>query len=655
MTAIAVVLSRAHRDVREETTRQMLVAMRGRGGEELRVRSRAGATLGVACAEWEGVVGSATAAAIAQDGDVIAVADATLYYRADLMRALRAAGVVPEAGTSAHLVLAAYRAWGEACAARIEGDFAFLVWDGASSRLIGARDFAAKRPLHYAELGDTFVVASTLAGVLAHADCDDALDVGYVAEVAAGLCSDDTATCRRAVRRVPAAHTLVRDVEQRPRIERHWRPPSFESGGRLSLEDGAETLRDLLASAVVERLDQASPTSIWLSGGWDSPAVFGAAMSATSGDAASRRIRPISISYPPGDPGREDGFIAAIADQWNVSPRWIDIGSIPLFDRPADRAAERDEPFAHAFEHWNRALARGSRSTEARVALEGNGGDQLFQVSLVYLADLMRRGRWLGLARECRARGVRDARTLFRWAVQPSLPPIALQAATAIRGGRRLRPYLERAIPDWIDARAVQRHGLEERARVVRTRAPGESHAAAESRWYLTAPYFPRVFACVSALARDEGVELRSPMYDARIIDFASRRPREERASRAETKRLLRAAMRGLLPAHVLAPRSRRTGTTGAFFERGMREHGPTLLTDIVSESQLAALGLVDPMALRAAWARWEQTRDANLGVALFLTMQTELWLRANAGVPRCSPSPARAPKPAPALTGARA
>ena len=405
-------------------------------------------------------------------------------------------------------------------------------------------------------------------------------------------------------------------------------------GRELRLEEGAEILRELLTDAVRERLDPSRPTSVWLSGGWDSPAVFGAAMLATHGDVD--RIRAVSITYPVGDPGREDELIASIAGRWGATPHWVNSGDIRLLDDLRAGAAGRSEPFAHVFEHWNRALARGSRATGTHVALHGNGGDQLFQVSLIYLADLLRQGRIREVAEECRARGVRDVRTLFRWAVQPLLPSFAHRGATMLRRGRRLRHYLEREVPSWIEASFAQRHGLRSGAARVIERENGESFSSVEGRHYLSHPYFPRVYACVSELARDEGVEVRSPLLDARVIAFASERPREERASRAETKRALRAAMRGIIPNEVLAPRRARTGTTGRLFGRALRDGGGELLDDVTRESRLADLGLVDPKKLREGWRQWLATGDGNLGVALFLTVQTEFWLRAEEARAEC-------------------
>jgi asparagine synthase (glutamine-hydrolysing) len=634
MSAIVGVITHARESMREEVARRALAAMTQRGVDASHVASCGEATVAIAHDAWEVETSGDGAPALAYEGGIVVIADATLYYRTDLLRALRAAGARPSGVTVAHLILAAYRAWGEQCASRIEGDFAFIVSDSRARRVVAARDIGATRTLFYTETRDGLLLASTVAGLVA-AGAEPALNLAHLGEVAAGLALDEGSTCVASVARIPAAHTLTRDGDGRAIVAAHWEPPRFESGGRLSLEDGAVALRELLTRAVAERLDRSGPTSVWLSGGWDSPAVFGPAMVGTGGDV--ERVRAVSITYPVGDPGREDDLISSIVRRWSATPHWIDSANISLLEDLRLRARLRDEPFAHVFEHWNRELARGSRAVGSRVALHGNGGDQLFQVSLVYLADLVRRGRLLSVARECRARGVRDARTLFRWAIQPLLPSVALRAATTLRGGRPLRAYLDREVPAWIDAGFARQHQLRDRARTTPAPRAGESFAAVESRYYLTSPYFPRVYACVGGLAREEGVEIRSPLMDPRVIAFAAERPREERASKRETKRVLRAAMRGILPDDVLAPRRMRTGTTGRLFARAFRAVGSDLVTEATHDSRLAELGIIDPAALRRGWREWEAGQDGNVGVALFLTLQAEFWARARDGA---GPSP---------------
>jgi asparagine synthase (glutamine-hydrolysing) len=619
----------------DDALRRMLGRMRSRGASQVGLWREGGAALAVTRHDWEFGPGFSGPVLVVQESDCVIAADASLYYRDDLRRKVAGRGVRPTGQTPSHLILAAYRAFGERCPEELEGDFAFVLFDRRSRRVLAARDFAGKRPLYYAELANgTLLVTSTMGGVLAHPECPQTIDFVTVAESMAAYVGAGKRTAYRAVCRLDAAHTLVRNHSGSVRTAPHWEPPVFESPSRVPFEDAAIELRELLANAVAERASQVGATTVWMSGGRDSTAVFAAGEQTLRERGAGETLLPISVSYPPGDPGREDEYIEAVAGHWGRPVRWVNALEVPLLDRPAERAAERDEPFAHLYEMFNRRLARESASLGSHVALDGVGGDQLFLVSSVYLSDLLRRGRLFELVREWRAGGFTGSgfRSFFRWAIQPALPSSMLYAARFARNGRPLQGELRRRLPEWIEPEFAARHGLSEHVRALPRPRRGESIAATESRWYFTDPFFPAVFGMMASFALEEGVELRSPLYDARLLSFAATRPRDERCTGHETKRLLRRAMKGLVPDEVLANRNGRTGVTAGYFDRAMREVQAGVVTETLRQPVLARLGLVEPEALERGRSRFMRTGSGDLGLRLFLTMQAELWMRARTG-----------------------
>jgi len=609
----------------------MLGRMAARGTERVEIWRDADAVLAVGRYEWEMDASFSGDVLIAEDGELVAAVDASIYYRRELRAALAACDVRPRANTPAHLILAAWRAWGDDCVQHLDGDFAFALWDRRQRRVLCGRDFGGKRPLHYAELGPELVVASMIGGVAAHPRCPDDLNLPVIAATLGGMhFSAGPETALSAVRVLGNAHRLGWADGRVSGPERYWEAPVNAEPSRLSEADAAAHLRELLATAVQERLQPGVPNTVWMSGGWDSTAVFGAAQYARRRNGIDDPILPVSISYPEGDPGREDHWIQAIADQWNVPVEWIDIGDIPFLADEDARARARDEPYAHLYERWNGALADGSRACGARVALDGNGGDQLFQNSDVFLADLFRSGRWLTLAHEWRARPRGGFRSFFGIVVQPNMSPALHSVATALRGGRRLRSYLERPIPPWIDARFAGHHDLENRDRASAARPIRTTHAMREIDLQFTSLFVARAFAVIGSVALRGGVEVRSPLSDRRVIDFALARPWAERSSGIETKKLLRRAMHGLLPPEVLAPRTHRTGVTGGYSHRWMVEVFPEVLRRTMSQPLiLEELGIVRSAALRDACTAYPRRSDGATRVGLFYTLQAELWLRA--------------------------
>jgi asparagine synthase (glutamine-hydrolysing) len=618
----------------EDAVRSMLGRMAARGADEIGVWHGREAVLGVCRHAFELGQSCSGPVTVVEDGNLVIAADASLYYRHDLRRLLGAErATVPD--TPSHLLLAAYRRWGPGCVLRLEGDFAFVLYDRAAGLVLCGRDPAGRRPLHYAEAGGTLIIASTIGGVLGHPSVSGELNVAALAETAGALFAASHETVFRSVHALRAGWLLTRRGGA-VATQRFWRPPPVSAPAATSLEEGAAELRELLVAAVAERLDAAAPTSVWLSGGWDSPAVFAAGEEHYRRRGAGESLRPVSISYPPGDPGREDDLIASALEHWGRRTHWIDVDSIPFLDRPGDAAAVRDEPFVHAFEHWLRALARGSRAVGTRIALDGTGSDQIFSSSLLYLADLLRSGRWRELRREWDAKGLRGtgARQAFDLLLQPLLPGWLREVGRAVRPGRSWAGAFEAHVPDWIDPDFARRHGLWDRARRSAPPPAGTTLADAELEYYLTHPTGPRLVSAYAGLALEEGVEVRSPFYDGRVIEFAIRRPLAERTSGNQTKRLLRRACAGWLPEPFLAPRRHRTGGTGAYAHRSLRRTHAGLVSGVLNGPLLLAeLGIVRPGVLAARWSEF-LNGVSRYELPLYLTFQTELWLRARSEAP---------------------
>jgi asparagine synthase (glutamine-hydrolysing) len=582
--------------------------------------------LAAGAAEWEGALRPG-AGSIAANETTHVAADASLYHREDLQRALGVAeGLAP---SDARLILAAYARWGPEAFARLEGDFAVVLWDASRARLVAARSFTGHRSLFHARVGDGLRIATRVAGLLHDPDLPRDLDLGAIATVAAGLWNHAPATAYRAITELPPGHLLVWDAAQGVRVSRFWHPPMEMITHRVPLDAAAEELRALLVAAVRERLAPSGATALSLSGGWDSTSVGAAATVALAGD-DSRRLVPVSISYPVGDPGREDELIGETLAAWGIAPTWIPVDDIALVRDPLREAGVRDLPFAHAFEHWNRALGRTGASAGARVLLDGVGGDQLFQVSDILLADLFSAGRWVELAHQWRVRGGSGIGDLWSWVIRPALPERVVRVLAALRGHRAGGGHLDRRPSWWIADEVLESSGAFAREAAHSPPLPHGSRVRAETHAYLSFPFFGRVLGSLRDFALEEGVELRSPLLDDRIVRFAAQRPWSERSDGRETKILLRRAVRGLVPAPVLAPRPHRTGVTSAYFLRQLRTTARPFVEAALDDPLLATMGLIDGKRLRSAWAHVMRSDDDDLGARVLFTVQAEWWTRAH-------------------------
>ncbi|MGQ0649173.1 MAG: asparagine synthase-related protein [Gemmatimonadaceae bacterium] len=628
MSAIAGLFSTRDRGDLGSMLDAFLDSMPHRGASPRGNAQFGNAALGVRRFAWEEAPTLAGPARVARHGDVAVVADAAIFYRHDLRRALSNRGRPCESEEPSELILAAYLAFGPDCVLHLEGDYAFLVFDGRVGHVLLARDHVGRRPLHYVVAGDLLAAASTARALATHPTIRAPLHLPAIAAAVGGLLGGSNETGFVGVSPVPAGTAMVWRPGGEPRVVSAWSTPEFRVGGRARLEEGARDLRRLLTAAVRERADPL--TAVWLSGGADSTAVFGAAQLARQGSRESGGgLLPITVSYPEGDTAREDHHVEAIARQWSAPVTWIDSEAVRLLDDASIRAAVRDDPYAHTFEHMNRRLAQTSMSVGARVAFDGYGGDQLFHVSDAYLADLFVRLRWGELRRALDASAIRGLRGLVRSCVVPWLPESTYRAIQRARG-RDGALLFSQTLPSWLAPSWKERAALQSRVDLEPSRRLFESPSAYESRWYTTTPYFPRAVSWAGAIALEGGVEVRSPIMDRRIITFAASRPLSERAAAGESKLLLRQAMKGLIPDSVLAPRPTKTGIPRAYLHRRIGSELPAAAAQVFANdrSLLADLGIIELALYREALAKYLTTTEHIAGVQLLLTLQCELWLR---------------------------
>jgi asparagine synthase (glutamine-hydrolysing) len=636
MSAIFAVAGGAPTTV--DSLESALADMAPRGAERIEARVTEGAGVAGGRFAWEDESGLGPI--VADDGVRLVVADASIYYRDDLRRAIRDATTdrpfAPSGDGAAHLILDAYRAWGRDCATRLEGDYTFVVWDRERQTLLAARDFSGSRPLYYGRDGERLIVGSRASVVARHTPHRGEIDVAALGASVAALFNVGDETSYRGVSVLPVGHTLTMSRDGRVDVRRHWDPPTVVDRP-ASFDEGAEELRALLTASVDQRLGENGTTALWLSGGWDSSAILACATRVLRERPANRKLLVVSMSYPIGNRGREDEAIRSVADRLGVDVSWVQSSDVPLLPpEPVAEAGERDLPFAHAFELWSRAMVARSRELGARTVLTGTGGDELFAGTNLYLSDLLRDGAWLELAREWYHIRGRTLKGFRERVVHPALAARASHRDLANPG-----PFEQRVSP-LLREDFVRRHRLRERERDAAPYGRYPTLSSTEQLWSVTTPMFPQIRSTLTGAQLHAGVLARTPFLDERLYRFAMSRPRRERVVARETKRLLRHAMRGILPDEFLAPRPHRTGVTTQYMREEMCGPARALFDAVFERPLLEELGIVDGERLRAEWREYAESGEG-LGLRLYEVLQTELWLRARRDVTSAAAVPADA------------
>jgi asparagine synthase (glutamine-hydrolysing) len=338
--------------------------------------------------------------------DFVLVADARLDNREELIGALSLESAQARKITDGQLILQAYQTWGEACPGRLEGDFAFVVWDEQQKRLFCARDTAGVRPFYYYSSPKLFAFASEIKSLLRLPELQPGLNERKVADFLLWSFEDKTETYYQNIIRLPPAATLVVDeVVHEPR--QYWSlDPHFEL--HMHGEDEyVQAFKEQFDRSVCNRMRSPYPVGSALSGGLDSSAiaciarqkmalmnelplkVFSAVFTAESGAGVS-------------DLDERD-YIDSVLELGGFDHQYIPANQLsPLIDSQQLNEV-LDEPFFSPtlFIFWG--LFQSAHRQGVRVFLDGTDGDRTISFGTERLADLGRSGRWVALWKESSA------------------------------------------------------------------------------------------------------------------------------------------------------------------------------------------------------------------------------------------------------------
>jgi asparagine synthase (glutamine-hydrolysing) len=532
----------------EENVARLLSTMAHRGADEIAIWRSQDALLAGARDEWEQQDEFAGRTLVASRGSLMAVADATLYYKHDLRERLAGTASDSSSDEAGHLILAAYAAFGIKCLNLLEGDFAFCIWDEKHRSLFCARDPFGIRSLFYSSSAAGLTVASTPHPFVLDFERKLQFDRLGVLRAILMRAGDGSSTGIDGVEELPPGHYLLATPDGL-RVAPFWTARGSERWAALPADEAPDAFAELLSAASAER-SAPSGTSLAMSGGQDSTALL-ASLAAGTGADSLNATNVVSLGYPAGDPGNEDWYVEHTAGHFGRKVIWVPTGDLDLFETAEARAPHRSRCDGHPFEAHNRALAAAGRRAGARVLLNGHGGDNLVAVGDWMMADLLRGLRWRELRSFFLSRNYRGFRHFRDYCLRPALPLGILDAIEPFLGRRICSRPFERPIPSWITAPRREISGIVQSDRLTYTRTitrPYSTVTAQRRAWRLLYSGFGRISSALFDMTRLEGVELRMPFYDLRLVEFVMARPGGEFNQPGQKKALLRAAMNGKLP-----------------------------------------------------------------------------------------------------------
>lgn len=583
---------------------------------------------------------------LTEDGLAL-TADARFDNRADLIRALTARGYLAQRRPAdAALLLAAYRCWGTECARHLLGDFAFAIWDAPQQRLFAARDPMAMRPLYYRCEPGRFFFASEVKQILAAPGVPDRLFEPAIAAHLAGRFEPLEQTFYEGIAQLPPAHALVANA-QGCRTWRYWDiDPAFRIAYG-SESEYAERFLEVFEEAVRCRLRAAAPVGLMLSGGLDSTSVAATAGGLfQKGETPCPALRTYSWAYDTLPQCDERAVSDRVAEHYGLPSTAIAAeAAAPLEHYLAD-VPDPDEPFAGVYDVLIGRTLAAARAEGVRQMLTGHRGDLVVGEWILDYIGLLRSGRWLTLWREMHAHSRRSGAPLKRIALRYLRPPIremlwpkgrAERLRTPLRSFyRTLRPAppAPPPYPPWIRPTFAKRAGLDEAPAPMPVPSGLRGYARRQRYRAVLMPLHMRTATLFERCCARAGLSSADLWSDRRLVEFALAVPPRALSRAGENKRIVRLAMRGVMPERA----RQAAGKTSPkpLYERALKERAQKTVRRLISDPCAEALGYLDGDALRAYYEDYLRGETENHHFWYALTL--EMWLRRREKARRCLP-----------------
>jgi asparagine synthase (glutamine-hydrolysing) len=615
MCGIAGICCRDGRPVDRDVLRRMAatLAHRGPDGEGIYTDADAAPSVGLASRRLAIIdIEGGLQPMSTDDGAYTVIYNGELFNADTVRRELEAAGRRFHSYCDTEVVLRGYAEWGEAVLGRLNGMWAFAVWDRARRRLFLARDRLGVKPLVYADTPAGLVFGSEIKALVASGLVRRELNPDALPHYLSFFAVPEPHSFVRGVRRLPAGHSLTIDVRG-ARERQYWDcsiPEEEEDRGGQAYSEEVESLLD---DSVRRRLISDRPLGVLLSAGVDSSLM--AALAARHLDAPVRTFT-LGFDRPDADeraPARE------MAKALGAQHTEAEMGLHAAVRKLPDVLEAYDEPGELLLQTY---FVCELASRDVTVALSGLGGDELFSAYPTHVVANL-------LARLDRIpRVLRDPAL----AIARLLPSARLARAVALaamepdeRATRRLMHQTDATVRSDLlapDVRAeldldAPAHHLEMHYARALASDPLNRMLYVFVKTYLT----DELLRASDAMSMAHSLELRTPFLDYRLVERAMAIPARHKMRGRTGKLLLRDVAGRVLPRPVMTEKKGFSVPLGAWLRGELKEP----VRDLLASSSIRSRGIFDAEAVERVLRRC-LLGDERLVPPVMMLYCFELW-----------------------------
>jgi len=558
-----------------------------------------------------------------EDGTIWIVFNGEIYNFQELRAFLLSKGHVFKTQSDTEVIVHLYEELGFQCLEMLRGMFAFAIWDENAKTLFLARDRVGIKPLYYCLTDSSLVFASEIKAILADPSIDREIAPEMIDRFLTFLYMPGDETLLKGIRKLAPGHYLV-IKDGKPVIRQYWDLRFAEPTRNRSFKDAEADLLSLLDETVGLHMIADVPVGVLLSGGVDSTGVLSFAVHGTD-----KEISSFTVGFSGGEVADERPYARLAAERFGTQHHDITITSKDFAAFMPEYVWHMEEPICEPPAialYYVSKLARNY----VKVLLSGEGGDEAFAGYSNYrnLVWLERVKRGLFQLKGTVARGLSFADSLFHLPRVAKYLPLMNDRFPDYYYSRTSNPYRyagNRFGGVYSDdfAQAIDReHTLRP---VRRLQAHVREQNTLDAMLYIdTKTWLPDdLLIKADKMTMANSVELRVPLLDHRVLEFAASLPPNFKLKGFTTKHILKKALSEKIPKEI---RDRKKTGFPVPYESWLRNDLKDVVWDVLMDRRTVERGYFRKEAVEALLQA--NSNGTNYSKEIFSLLSLELWQR---------------------------
>lgn len=463
-----------------------------------------------------------------------------IYNYRELRTELQQQGCIFTTETDTEVALRAYEQWGIQCFNRFWGMWALAIFDAKENQLILSRDRFGIKPLHYNMQSGRLAFASEIKALLTLADIPRRPNLAAIKSyLTQQLVNHSNETFFDDIQAFPPAHYAIIDLAAPEKIHpiQYWAPSSAIQN--ITYDNAQKQFRDLFDSAIAQHMRSDVPVGSCLSGGLDSSSIVCAANELLPDK--QKPFRTFTAIFVDKDIN-ETPWVEDVNHKIAAKPHWTTPDSAGLLDEIDTLIWHQDEPFTSTSMYAQWCVMREAHKANIPVLLDGQGADEILcgykKFYLQHIKLLWKTRHTKEALREAYAFITRGDRTIFK-----------LRDAT-----RYLPKYVRK------DIKIVNMLATDTLLKSSPIKTPSFMGASSVGERQIQDL---QIFSLPSLLRFEDrnsmafSIESRVPFLDHRLVEFCLSLPEHMKMYRGMSKRIMRHALRDLIPSSILNRRDK--------------------------------------------------------------------------------------------------